>query len=51
MQARDAGGRPVGILSHHLVSDDAAFRFLRDRFTAAPPGRVSWRAPGQLLAG
>jgi hypothetical protein len=47
--ARAAGGRPVGILSHHLVSDDEAFRFLRDLFTAAPRERVSWRAPGDLL--
>ncbi|MGE0238430.1 MAG: polysaccharide deacetylase family protein [Parvibaculaceae bacterium] len=49
-EARIAGGRPIGILSHHLVSDDAAFRFLRDLFTAAPPARVRWRAPGELLA-
>lgn len=48
--ARDAGGRPVGILSHHLVSDDEAFRFLRDLFTAAPPGVASWRAPRDLAA-
>ncbi|MGE0004344.1 MAG: polysaccharide deacetylase family protein [Parvibaculaceae bacterium] len=47
--ARSAGGRPVGILSHHLVSDDAAFGFLRDLFTAAALARVSWRAPRELL--
>ncbi len=47
--ARASGGRPVGILSHHMVSDDEAFRFLRDLFTVAPPGRVSWRAPSELL--
>jgi hypothetical protein len=47
--ARAAGGRPVGILSHHNVSDDEAFRFLRDLFTAAPPTRVSWSAPSELL--
>ncbi|WP_119272113.1 polysaccharide deacetylase family protein [Taklimakanibacter deserti] len=48
--ARAAGGRPVGILSHHLVSDDEAFRFLRDLFTAAPPGIASWRTARDLLA-
>lgn len=48
--ARTSGGRPVGILSHHLVSDDEAFRFLRDLFTAAPQGIASWRAPRDFLA-
>jgi hypothetical protein len=49
-QARAQGGRPVGILSHHLVSDEKAFRFLHDLFTAAPPAIVNWRTPGELLA-
>jgi hypothetical protein len=48
--ARAADGYAVGILSHHMVSDDEAFRFLRDLFTAALPDRVSWRAPRELLA-
>ncbi len=50
-QARAAGGRtPVGVLSHHLVSDDDAFRFLADLFTiTAQSGAVSWRAPAELL--
>lgn len=49
--ARAAGGRPVGILSHHLVSDDDAFRFLRDLFTvAAQSGAVTWRTAPELLA-
>lgn len=47
--ARAAGGRPVGILSHHMVNDEAAFRFLRDLFTAAPPERIGWRAPSELI--
>jgi hypothetical protein len=47
--ARALGSRPIGILSHHLVSDDEAFRFLRDLFTAAPPGITNWRAPRELL--
>jgi hypothetical protein len=48
-EARASGGRPVGILSHHMVSDDEAFRFLRDLFTVASPERVSWRTPGELI--
>lgn len=49
-EARIAGGRPVGILSHHLVSDEQAFRFLRDLFTeAAQSGAVRWRTPGEIL--
>jgi hypothetical protein len=47
--ARAHGGRPVGILSHHLVSDEMAFRFLRDLFTAAPPGIARWLSPNELL--
>lgn len=47
--ARAADGYAVGILSHHMVSDDEAFRFLRDLFTATPPDRVSWRAPRELF--
>lgn len=48
--ARAMGGRPIGILSHHLVSDEAAFGFLRDLFTAAPPGKANWRTPRELLS-
>jgi hypothetical protein len=47
--ARAEGGRPVGVLSHHLVSDEMAFRFLQDLFKAAPPGAVSWLTPQELL--
>lgn len=49
--ARAAGGAaPVGVLSHHLVSDDDAFRFLHDLFTVAgPSGVVRWRTPAELL--
>jgi len=46
-EARIAGGRPVGILSHHLVSDEDAFRFLRDLFAQA--GAVRWRTPREIL--
>lgn len=49
VDARASGSRPIGILSHHLVSDDEAFRFLRDLFTAAPPGKANWRTPRELL--
>jgi len=48
--ARASGGRPVGILSHHMISEDDAFQFLRGLFTAAPPTRVSWLAPGELFS-
>lgn len=48
-EARTAGGRPVGLLSHHLVSDEQAFQFLRDLFEMAPANRVRWLAPQQLL--
>jgi hypothetical protein len=48
--ARAMGGRPIGILSHHLVSDDTAFGFLRDLFTAAPRGIANWRTPRDLLS-
>lgn len=49
--ARAAGrGEPVGVLSHHLVSDDDAFRFLADLFAvAAQSGAVQWRTPGELI--
>lgn len=50
-EARIAGGRPVGILSHHLVSDDLAFRFLQGLFTIAASARVRWRNPAELIAG
>lgn len=44
------GGRPVGVLSHHLVSDDDAFRFLTDLFAVtAQSGAVNWKAPADLL--
>jgi hypothetical protein len=48
-QARAGGGRPIGILSHHLVSDEAAFRFLRDLLTATPHRLVSWRTASEFL--
>lgn len=50
-QARAAGGRPVGVLSHHLVSDDDAFHFLHDLLTSATrSGAVRWSTPRELLA-
>lgn len=49
-EARAAGGRPVGVLSHHLVSDDDAFRFMRDLFaTTAHSAAVRWCAPAELI--
>ncbi len=50
-EARATGGRPVGILSHHLVSDAEAFRFLRALFAkAAQSGAVNWRTPREVLS-
>jgi hypothetical protein len=48
-QARGQGGRPIGILSHHLDNDEMGYRFLRDLFTVAPPELVRWRTPGELI--
>lgn len=49
-RARRAGGTPIGILSHHLVSDDEAFGFLRGLFSATAQSQaVSWRIPGDLI--
>jgi len=50
-QARRAGATPVGILSHHLVSDEAAFGFLRDLFAVTAQSQaVSWRTPREAIA-
>lgn len=48
-EARRAGGRPIGILSHHLVSGEEAFRFLENLFMATATETVRWLAPGDLL--
>lgn len=49
--ARLAGGRPVGMLSHHLVSDEDAFRFLRELFTVtSQTGAVNWRTPQDVIS-
>lgn len=49
-RSRAGAGTPVGILSHHLVSGDEAFSFLRGLFTAAAlAGTVRWRSPHDLL--
>ena len=51
---RRGGGdadEPIGLLSHHLRHDEAAWRFLAEFFarTAAHPG-AHWIAPADLLA-
>ncbi len=49
--ARAAGGKPVGILSHHLVSDDYAFRFLHDLFVVTRQSKiVRWLSPLEAMA-
>ena len=49
--APDADREPLGVLTHHLVHDAAAWNFLADLFTltAAHPG-ARWCAPGRLIA-
>ncbi|WP_102108698.1 polysaccharide deacetylase family protein [Oceaniglobus roseus] len=52
LAAAEAGVGCVGLLTHHLVHDDAAWDFL-ERFlalTAAHPG-CAWRSAGALLSG
>ncbi|HEY7747441.1 MAG TPA: polysaccharide deacetylase family protein [Aestuariivirgaceae bacterium] len=41
------GGYPVGILSHHLVNDNAAFDFLEALFAASRQHR--WVSPRELI--
>lgn len=56
LRARRTGtvdrSEPTGILSHHLVADEAGFAFFRElaRFVAAHP-RAGWRAPATLWPG
>ncbi len=56
LRARRTGtadrGEPTGILSHHLVADEAGFAFFRElaRFVAAHP-RAGWRDPATLWPG
>lgn len=51
-QARAAGGRPLGILTHHLVHDARAWEFLQQlaEFTR---GRrdIAWWPPGEAWSG
>ncbi|MBA3449297.1 MAG: polysaccharide deacetylase [Pseudaminobacter sp.] len=50
-QTRAGGGEPVGILTHHLVHDESAWRFLESLFdvTAAHPV-CRWRPVDEMLA-
>ena len=56
LRARRTGtvdrSEPTGILSHHLVADEAGFAFFREfaRFVAAHP-RADWRDPATLWPG
>jgi hypothetical protein len=43
----DGGRYPVGILSHHLVHDDAAFEFLKDLFSISQG--CHWLSPKELI--
>jgi hypothetical protein len=50
VQARAGGGRPVGILSHHLTGDEKALQFLERLFdlTVRHPA-CRWQSPAELL--
>jgi hypothetical protein len=43
----DHGRYPVGVLSHHLIHDAAAFDFLEGLFSVA--NRHLWLSPGELI--
>jgi hypothetical protein len=43
----DGGQYPVGILSHHLVHDDAAFEFLKGLFSISQG--CQWLSPRELI--
>ena len=45
---RGAFGEPLGILTHHLVHDDAAWDFL-DWFVAYASKRFDWRSASNLF--
>lgn len=49
-QARRRGHRAVGVLSHHLAHDEAAWRALDAIFAALGPGRADWVAADDLIA-
>jgi hypothetical protein len=43
----DHGRYPVGVMSHHLIHDTAAFDFLEDLFSVT--NRHLWLSPGELI--
>lgn len=48
--SRDNGDLPVGVLTHHLVHDEAAWRFLGELFTVtASHPAVRWCRAGELM--
>lgn len=44
-----AGGDPVGLLTHHLVHDEAAWTFLQRLFEATASQGGNWLSAGQML--
>jgi hypothetical protein len=51
-EARQAGGRPVGILTHHLVHDAAAWGFVEALAAFVRPRRdIAWWPPERALSG
>ena len=45
----EAQTRPIGLLTHHLVHDEAAWRFLGDLFAVTRRAGLDWKAVGPLL--
>ncbi|KXF74920.1 polysaccharide deacetylase [Paramesorhizobium deserti] len=46
-----AGGDPVGLLTHHLVHDEAVCSFMERLFEVTSRNGVRWRSPREILAG
>ncbi|RCS22628.1 polysaccharide deacetylase [Phyllobacterium salinisoli] len=44
------GGDPVGLLTHHLVHDEAVWSFMERLFEVTSLHRARWRSPPELLA-
>jgi peptidoglycan/xylan/chitin deacetylase (PgdA/CDA1 family) len=50
--SRESGGVPIGILTHHLVHDIQAWRFLDELFVeTGPSSGVRWCSAAEFLAG
>jgi len=50
LQRAFAGGDPVGLLTHHLIHDDAVWSFMHRVFEITSRQGVRWRSPREMLA-